>query len=74
MTIFDIKVGDKIRDIEDGDCYFEGTVTSLNPLMYLFERELWCNEFKEIHNGDVKELQWYLLEVYIDDKWVKIKL
>ena len=39
-----MNVGDRIRDIEDGDCYFEGVIVSLNPIKYKIEKIIWGGE------------------------------
>lgn len=40
-----LNIGDIIRDTEDGDCYFEGTVTELNAFggvkTYQVTRVIW---------------------------------
>ena len=46
-----IEIGDKIRDIEDGDCYFEGIVVELNPLKYKITNIVWGGEIDTSMNG-----------------------
>ena len=48
-----MKIGDKIRDIEDGDCYYEGVVVGLNPLKYRIINILWCGEIDSSINGEL---------------------
>jgi DNA repair ATPase RecN len=57
------KIGDRIKDIEDGDCYYEGIVTQLNPLKYKVDKIIWNGEeFNEDPIGREIELKWYLIE------------
>ena len=56
-------IGDTIRDIEDGDCFVEGVIISLNPLTYIVEREVWNGiEYLE-DKGKVTEQQWWIIEI-----------
>ena len=48
-----MKIGDKIRDIEDGDCYYEGIIIELKPLKYKVTNILWCGEIDSSMNGQV---------------------
>ena len=54
-------IGDKIRDIEDGDCYYEGVIVSLNPIKYKITNIIWCDEIDESMNGNVIEPKWWYL-------------
>lgn len=65
-------IGDIIRDIEDGDCYYEGIVVSVNPLRYKITNTLWCNELDNSMNGEVLELKWWILEKFDGLKWVRL--
>tara|TARA_R110002074_G_scaffold233749_1_gene405410 strand:+ start:452 stop:658 length:207 start_codon:yes stop_codon:yes gene_type:complete len=67
-----MKIGDKIRDIEDGDCYYEGLVIGLNPLKYRIINILWCDEIDSSMNGEVTELRWWQVEVFKNDEWVNV--
>ena len=67
-----MKIGDKIRDIEDGDCYYEGVVVQLNPLKYKITTILWCDEVDNSMNGHVIGLKWWKVELYKNSKWVNV--
>ena len=58
-----MKIGDKIRDIEDGDCYYEGVVVHIEPLRYKITNILWSGEVDDSMNGEVIELRWTWIEV-----------
>ena len=58
-----MKIGDKIRDIEDGDCYYEGIVVHIEPLRYKITNILWCGEVDDSMNGEVIELRWTWIKV-----------
>jgi len=66
-----MKIGDRIRDLEDGDCYYEGVIISLNPLKYEVTNIIWNGEVDNSMNGQVIKLQWWILEMLIDGKWVR---
>lgn len=68
-----INIGDAIRDIEDGDCFFEGIVLSLNPIKYKITNIFWGGEQDNSRNGEITELQWYILKVYKDSEWIYYK-
>lgn len=57
-----MNIGDKIKDIEDEDCYFIGVVTQLDPLRYLVQQVVWNGE-------DLKED--LLIGTEIESKWWK---
>ena len=57
-----MKKGDKIRDIEDGDCYYEGIVIELHPLKYKITKVVWNGVIDNSMNGHVTELLWWQLE------------
>jgi hypothetical protein len=59
----DIKIGSKIRDVEDGDAYFEGIVTQLNPLKYQITNIIWNGEMDASLNGQVIEPKWWIIEL-----------
>ena len=56
-----MKVGDKIRDIEDGDIYYEGIIQTVNPITYKVTKVVGA---KVIPIGEVVEPQlWYIEEI-----------
>lgn len=63
-----IKVGDKIQDIEDGDCYFEGIVTEINTFggvkTYKVTKVIWSGEyFKNDENiGKIIDPMWWYIQ------------
>jgi len=57
-----MKIGDKIRDIEDGDCYYEGIVVELNPMKYKINNIVWCDEIDDSMNGQITEPKWWYIE------------
>ena len=67
-----IKIGDKIQDIEDGDCYFEGIVTEINTFggvkTYEVTKVIWIGEnFKDDENigKTIEPIWWYIQKVEI---------
>lgn len=59
-----MQVGDRIRDIEDGDCYFEGIVTdnTLLNVKYIVDKVVWNGEILEDDDYIGKEISpkwWY---------------
>lgn len=72
MKIEDIKVGDYIKDIEDGDCYFYGIVSSIHPINYVVLVDFWDGVFHPAKSLDAIPLQWSELEVFRNDKWHKV--
>ena len=67
-----MEIGDKIRDVEDGDCYFEGIVVSLNPITYKITSIVWCNEIDDSMNGEITELRWWRILVLKDGRWIAV--
>lgn len=57
-----MNIGDRIKDIEDGDCYYEGIVVQLNPLKYKITNIVWCGEIDNSMNGQIIECKWWYLE------------
>ena len=55
-------IGDTIRDIEDGDCYYEGIVCELNPIQYKITGVVWNGQKDNSMNGVVTGLKWWILE------------
>jgi hypothetical protein len=62
-----IQIGDTIRDVEDGDCYFEGKVTELNFFggmkTYQVTRVFWSgvDEKDDDYIGKVIEPMWWYI-------------
>lgn len=67
-----IELGDKIRDIEDSDCYFEGLIVYLIPLRYKIIKIIWNNEIDNSRNGEITESNWWFLEIFKNNNWIKI--
>lgn len=59
-----MKIGDRIKDIEDGDCYYEGIITQLNPLKYKVTNIMWDGNIDSSMNGEVIELKWWQVKCY----------
>ncbi|NBX20705.1 MAG: hypothetical protein EBR58_04675 [Betaproteobacteria bacterium] len=64
-----VKIGDKIRDIEDGDCYFEGIVTEIinnKVTKYILTKIIWSNEIdledKRL-NTEIEPEWWYIEKI-----------
>jgi hypothetical protein len=68
-----LETGTKIRDIEDGDAYFEGVIVELNPLKYQITNIVWGGKIDASMNGQIIRPKWWQLEVYINNQWVRIK-
>ena len=60
-----MNVGDRIRDIEDGDCYFEGVIVSLNPIKYKIKKIIWDGkrERESAMIGQETEQIWWQLKL-----------
>ena len=54
-----IQIGDFIRDIEDGDCYYEGIVISINPVEYRITSVMWCGVHDSALIGTITNLMWW---------------
>lgn len=72
-----MKIGDRIRDIEDGDCYYEGIVCEItnDDIFYKVDKIFWDGGFdlnSEILNT-VISLKWWICEVYENGNWIEIK-
>jgi len=63
-----MKIGDKIRDVEDGDCYYEGVIVELNPIKYKITNIVWSGEIDNSMNGNIIESRWWWLEVLKENK------
>jgi hypothetical protein len=59
----DIEIGSIIRDIEDGDCYYEGIVVELIPIKYKITNIVWGGKIDTSMNGQVIELKWWQVEL-----------
>jgi hypothetical protein len=68
-----LETGTKIRDIEDGDAYFQGVIVELNPLKYKITNVVWNGEIDTSMNGQIIRPKWWQLEVYINNEWIRIK-
>ena len=68
-----IQLGTQIRDIEDGDAYFEGVIVELNPLKYKITNIVWGDRVDTSMNGQIIRPKWWQLEVYINNEWIRIK-
>ena len=67
-----MKIGDKIKDIEDGDCYYEGIIVELNPLRYKVTNVLWSNENDNSMNGEIIRLKWWQVELFKNNEWINV--
>lgn len=67
-----LNVGDTIRDIEDGDCFYEGIVVSLNPLKYKVTNIVWCGDIDNSLNETIIEQKWWVIKVLINGEFVEI--
>lgn len=72
LDIESVRIGDTIRDVEDGDCYYEGTVVSVNPIQYKVTGAVWCGDWDDSMNGQVMELKWWILEKLDGTQWVRL--
>lgn len=70
----EMKIGDRVRDIEDGDCYYEGVITLLiededqplrNTYRYILDKVVWSGEedldYEEL--GDEITQRWWITEI-----------
>jgi hypothetical protein len=64
-----LKIGDKIKDIEDGDCYFVGEVTKLNTFggveLYKVTQVIWNGEdyTDDDYIGQIIEPKWWYIQL-----------
>jgi len=74
--IHELKEGDIIRDIEDGDCYYEGVVFLSKPtIVYTITKVVWNGlELEDDDHliGASIEPTWWYLQVLIDGNWVNL--
>ena len=61
-----IQIGDTIRDVEDGDCYFEGIATEIvdgKVTKYILTKIIWSGEVDqddERLNTEISPEWWYV--------------
>lgn len=53
----------KIRDVEDGDCYYEGIVVTHKPLTYKITNIVWDGVQDTSMNGQIIKPKWYYIEI-----------
>jgi hypothetical protein len=65
-----LKVGSKIKDVEDGDCYFVGVVTELNQFKgvktYKVTQVIWNDKewLEDEYIGQTIEPKWWYIQLY----------
>ena len=65
-----LKIGDKIKDTEDGDCYFVGEVTKLNMFggveYYKVTQVIWDNidHKDDKYIGQIIEPKWWYIQLF----------
>jgi hypothetical protein len=65
-----LKIGDKIKDTEDGDCYFVGEVVKLNTFggveLYKVTQVIWNGEdyTDDDYIGQIIEPKWWYIELF----------
>ena len=65
-----LKVGSKIKDVEDGDCYFVGVVTELNQFKgvktYKVTQVIWNDKewLDDEYIGQTIEPKWWYIQLY----------
>ena len=66
-----LKIGDKIKDTEDGDCYFVGEVVKLNRFggveYYKVTQVIWNGEdyTDDDYIGQIIEPKWWYIELFL---------
>lgn len=61
-----IQIGDTIRDVEDGDCYFEGIATEIvdgKVTKYILTKIIWSGEVDQDDkrlNTEISPEWWYV--------------
>lgn len=63
-----MKVGDRIMDIEDSDCYFEGIITKVNgqSIKYKVDLVIWNGENyldDEYIGKEIEPIWWYIKNI-----------
>ena len=69
-----MNIGDRIRDIEDSDCYFEGIIVGINPIVYRVTNALWNGEVDDSMNGQEMELRWWIVAIFRNGEWIELRL
>jgi len=65
-----LKIGSKIKDVEDGDCYFVGVVTELNQFKgvktYKVTQVIWDDKewLDDEYIGQTIEPKWWYIQLY----------
>jgi hypothetical protein len=65
-----LKVGSKIKDVEDSDCYFVGVVTELNQFKgvktYKVTQVIWDDKewLDDEYIGQTIEPKWWYIQLY----------
>ena len=65
-----LKIGDKIKDTEDGDCYFVGEVVKLNTFggveYYKVTQVIWNGEdyTDDDYIGQIIEPKWWYIQLF----------
>jgi hypothetical protein len=66
-----LKIGDKIKDTEDGDCYFVGEVVKLNTFggvdLYKVTQVIWNGEdyTDDDYIGQIIEPKWWYIQLFL---------
>jgi hypothetical protein len=64
-----MKIGDLIKDVEDGDCYYQGIVTEIlddNVTKYILTKILWSGEIDDSDdrlNTEIEPQWWYIEKI-----------
>jgi hypothetical protein len=66
-----LKIGDKIKDTEDGDCYFVGEVVKLNKFggveLYKVNQVIWNGEdyTDDDYIDQIIEPKWWYIQLFL---------
>jgi hypothetical protein len=66
-----LKIGDKIKDTEDGDCYFVGEIVKLNIFgeveLYKVTQVIWNGEdyTDDDYIGQIIEPKWWYIQLFL---------
>jgi hypothetical protein len=66
-----LKIGDKIKDTEDSDCYFVGEVVKLNRFggveLYKVTQVIWNGEdyTDDDYIGQIIEPKWWYIQLFL---------
>jgi hypothetical protein len=66
-----LKIGDKIKDTEDSDCYFVGEVVKLNTFggvdLYKVTQVIWNGEdyTDDDYIGQIIEPKWWYIQLFL---------